>query len=303
MPSGWVRWLLEQYEFPFEVVYPQTLDAGNLASKYDVLIFADGAIPERDDARRRRRWRRSSAAAGGRDIPAEYPRLARRRHGRARRCRSSRRSSRAAARSSRSAARPASRTFRAAGRRRARREDRERRSSARCRARSSTCPARCCAWRSTTPIRWPTACREPSTCSSTTARRLRWSGRYVKGVRPVAWFDSAAPLRSGWAWGQQYLEGAMAVAEAPVGKGRLFLLARRSPSAPSRTARSSSSSTASITCKAEPCEDGVRTVAHVAAVAGGRRDGATVRRSQPALARLGGSTPPRHSGRPGKPAT
>ncbi|MDQ4080916.1 MAG: M14 family metallopeptidase, partial [Gemmatimonadota bacterium] len=26
MPSGWVRWLLERYEFPFEVVYPPQLD-------------------------------------------------------------------------------------------------------------------------------------------------------------------------------------------------------------------------------------------------------------------------------------
>ena len=31
MPSGWTRWILEQFEFPFTVVYPQTLDAGNLA--------------------------------------------------------------------------------------------------------------------------------------------------------------------------------------------------------------------------------------------------------------------------------
>ena len=30
MPSGGLRWLLEQFEFPFELVYPQTLDAGNL---------------------------------------------------------------------------------------------------------------------------------------------------------------------------------------------------------------------------------------------------------------------------------
>jgi hypothetical protein len=30
MPSGWTRWLFEQYEFPFEVVFPNTLDAGNL---------------------------------------------------------------------------------------------------------------------------------------------------------------------------------------------------------------------------------------------------------------------------------
>jgi hypothetical protein len=43
------------------------------------------------------------------------------------------------------------------------------------------------------------------------------------GVRPVAWFDSATPLRSGWAWGQQYLNGGVAAAEAAVGRGRLYL--------------------------------------------------------------------------------
>src|SRR5260370_36992116 len=50
MASGWTRWLFEQYEFPFEVVFPQTLDAGNLNAKYDVLVFVDGAIPQRDGA-------------------------------------------------------------------------------------------------------------------------------------------------------------------------------------------------------------------------------------------------------------
>lgn len=45
MPSGWTRWLLEQYEFPHTVVFPQELDAGNLNAKYDVIIFPDGAIP------------------------------------------------------------------------------------------------------------------------------------------------------------------------------------------------------------------------------------------------------------------
>jgi hypothetical protein len=42
-PSGWTRWLLEQFEFPFEVVYPATLDAGDLNAKFDALIFTDGA--------------------------------------------------------------------------------------------------------------------------------------------------------------------------------------------------------------------------------------------------------------------
>ncbi|MBS0489468.1 MAG: peptidase [Proteobacteria bacterium] len=45
MPSGWNRWLFEQFEAPFEVVYPQRLDAGDLAKDYDVLVFADGVIP------------------------------------------------------------------------------------------------------------------------------------------------------------------------------------------------------------------------------------------------------------------
>ena len=46
MPSGWTRWILEQFEFPFEVVYPQALDAGNLAAKYDVIILPSGVGPQ-----------------------------------------------------------------------------------------------------------------------------------------------------------------------------------------------------------------------------------------------------------------
>jgi hypothetical protein len=45
MPSGWTRWILEQFEFPFNRVFAPELDAGNLNTKYDALIFVDGAIP------------------------------------------------------------------------------------------------------------------------------------------------------------------------------------------------------------------------------------------------------------------
>ena len=45
----------------------------------------------------------------------------------------------------------------------------------------------------------------------------------ARGVTRVAWFDSATPLRSGWAWGQKHLEGGAAVAEAKVGQGTLYL--------------------------------------------------------------------------------
>jgi hypothetical protein len=42
-------------------------------------------------------------------------------------------------------------------------------------------------------------------------------------VTPVAWFDTDKPLVSGWAWGQNYLKDGVAIAEAPVGKGKLYL--------------------------------------------------------------------------------
>jgi hypothetical protein len=45
----------------------------------------------------------------------------------------------------------------------------------------------------------------------------------MRGVRPVAWFDSKKPLRSGWALGQHYLQGSVAVLEADVGQGKLVL--------------------------------------------------------------------------------
>jgi hypothetical protein len=44
----------------------------------------------------------------------------------------------------------------------------------------------------------------------------------ARGVRPVMWFDSATPLRSGWAWGQNYLEGGTTAFEASVGQGKAY---------------------------------------------------------------------------------
>jgi hypothetical protein len=45
----------------------------------------------------------------------------------------------------------------------------------------------------------------------------------AKGVRPIAWYESATPLRSGWAWGQNYLKDGVAIAEADVGRGTLYM--------------------------------------------------------------------------------
>lgn len=45
MPSGWIRFILEQYSFDFDVVYPPQLDEGDLIDRYDVIILPDGAVP------------------------------------------------------------------------------------------------------------------------------------------------------------------------------------------------------------------------------------------------------------------
>jgi hypothetical protein len=45
MPSGWVRLILEKYNYAFDVIYPKDIDTGNLRSKYDVIVFVGGAIP------------------------------------------------------------------------------------------------------------------------------------------------------------------------------------------------------------------------------------------------------------------
>ncbi|MGH7752426.1 MAG: peptidase, partial [Gemmatimonadales bacterium] len=45
-----------------------------------------------------------------------------------------------------------------------------------------------------------------------------------RGVRPVAWYANDKPLRSGWAWGQTYLENGIAAVEAKMGTGTLHLL-------------------------------------------------------------------------------
>jgi len=45
MPVGWTRWIFEQFEFPFETVFSQRLDRGGLIDDFDVLVFADDAIP------------------------------------------------------------------------------------------------------------------------------------------------------------------------------------------------------------------------------------------------------------------
>ena len=45
MPSGWTRWILEQHHFSYKNLYAKEINEGKLRDKYDVILFVGGAIP------------------------------------------------------------------------------------------------------------------------------------------------------------------------------------------------------------------------------------------------------------------
>jgi hypothetical protein len=222
MPSGHTRWLLEQFEFPFNVVFSQEIDAGNLRQKYDVLVFVTGAIPSATPG----------AGGGGRggggggapaNIPAEFQAML------------------GSVTSDRTI--PQIRRFLEEG-------------GTVITIGSSTNLA----GHLNLPIadymveRAPNGTERPlpqekfyvpgsilrvtvdNTQPVTTGLprnvdvffddspvfRLEPDAA-ARGVKPLAWFDNANPLRSGWAWGQNYLQGGTAMAQADVGTGKLYL--------------------------------------------------------------------------------
>ena len=49
------------------------------------------------------------------------------------------------------------------------------------------------------------------------------AGAEAQGVRQLAWYDSDQPLRSGWAVGEERLNGGVAMIEADIGDGKLIM--------------------------------------------------------------------------------
>jgi hypothetical protein len=214
MPSGWTRWLLEQFEFPFEVVFPKTLDAGDLASRYDVLIFVDGAIPMRDVG--------GTGQPATDSIPAEF------------------RDWLGTVTVSRTV--PELRKFVEAGGRilaigsstslgyhfglpirnaLVDGDDGGTLPAEKFYIPGSLLEARVDA---SHPLAFGIADPVNIFFDDSPAFRLLPDAA-ARGVKSVAWFGSASPLKSGWAWGQQYLDQAVQIVDAPVGKGRVLLFA------------------------------------------------------------------------------
>ncbi len=222
MPSGWTRLILEQFEFPFELVYPQTLDAGGLAAKYDVLVFVDGAIPERETTG-------PDPFMGGQprgeDLPAEY-------RGQLGSITVSKTVPQLkqfveegglllAIGSSTAVAKHLGLPVASALVERTARGEERPLPSDKFYIPGSVLQA---ALDTAHPLAWGMPPKADVFFESSPAFRLGPDAA-LKGVKPVAWFDSAKPLRSGWAWGQAYLEGSVAVVDAAMGKGHVFLYA------------------------------------------------------------------------------
>lgn len=220
MPSGWTRWLFEQYQLPFERVFVPRLNAGNLIRDYDMIVFVSGAIPSPDQ-------RGGPGGFGGGREPEDLPTEYQGQFGRV----------------SADSTIPALREFLEAGgsiitigsstnlarhlgipvesRLVERRDD------------GSFGPI------SRDRYYVPGSLLEVAVDNSQPAARGAGDHAIVmfdnspvftlppdaaqRGITPMAWFDSAEPLRSGWAHGQEYLRNGVAMLSARHGKGMLYL--------------------------------------------------------------------------------
>jgi len=222
MPSGWIRWLFEQ-QFPIavDVLYPPALDAGNLSAKYDVIVFPDGAIPDPDPRSGARDERRP--AVDPQSLPPEWKDKV---------------GTVTAARTV-----PQLRKFLEDGGtivtigdsanlayhlglpiRNHLVERLPNGTEKRLGSEKFYIPGSLleCSVDNSNPLAYGVADTLDVFFDNSPVFRLEPDAA-LRGVRIVAWFAGAEPLRSGWAWGQGYLQGGAAAVEARVGKGKLFL--------------------------------------------------------------------------------
>jgi hypothetical protein len=217
MDAGWARWILEQFEFEFTRTFPPMLDAGNLNAAYDALVFVEGGIPAaREGGRGGRGGRGTGAGAPPPYLPAEYA-------GQLGRVTVER-------------TLPAIRAFLEQGGTVVAIGESAVNLAAYLKLPIGNhlvengevvprakyfVPGSVLSMRVNTadPVAHGMADPTDAFFDNSPVFRLE-PGAEAAGVTRLAWFDSAAPLRSGWAWGQRYLNGGVAAVSARVGKGR-----------------------------------------------------------------------------------
>ncbi len=74
MPSGWARWIMEQYGYDYQLVFPAEINQGNLNDKYDVILFIGPGIPAYNPEGNSSGWSQRSPSID--DLPQEYRHMA-----------------------------------------------------------------------------------------------------------------------------------------------------------------------------------------------------------------------------------
>ncbi len=214
MPSGWIRWLLEQYDYPFTVVYPPDIDAGNLRDQYDVIILVGGAIPASGGSSGNRvedgipeAYR---AQLGNMSVQKSVPQLQKflEKGGRVVTIGSSARLARhlhvpvkdALTETIDGQEKPLTKEkFYIPG------------SVLRVKVANNL------------PATWGMEAYADIYFSQSPVFKMKMDAISGGSVEPLMWFDSPKPLRSGWAWGQSYLQDGIAAYKARIGQGELFV--------------------------------------------------------------------------------
>lgn len=219
IPSGWLRWMMEQYHFPFKRIFAKEINGGNLKNKYDVIVFVTGAIPKVGAARDTARG--TDKQPKPEEIPEEY-----RQH---------------LGSISADTSIPQLKQFLQAG-------------GTIVALGSSTnlayhlkLPVRNASVEivdgkeralpgekfyipgsilnvkidSTQEQTWGMSSNSNMYFHSSPVFRIAPDAIAAGKVKPLIWFNSDKPLKSGWAWGQSYLRDALAAFVAPVGDGKL----------------------------------------------------------------------------------
>ena len=226
MPSGWTRYELEAFEIPYQIVYPKDLDAGSLKSKFDVLLLPSGA--QIRGGAGGFGGRGGGGGGGGRggnpaDIPAEYQKML--------------------GQMTPETTLPALKQFLndggtivTVGSATSLGYDLGLPIENHLEVRAPGQPDRALtgeeyyvpgsilqvAVDNTAPVAAGMPSKLDVFFDNSPVFRLKPDAA-LRGTHAIAWFDTATPLRSGWAWGQNYLEGGAAAVEASYGKGKVYL--------------------------------------------------------------------------------
>ena len=215
MPSGWTRMILEDFEFDFDVLYPPDFDSADL-NEYDVLVFEDGAIPAATGVGGGRGGR------GGGPDPATIPEEFRGRIGQMTidqtvpRILDYVRGGGAAVTIGTStslathAGLPISNHLVENGVPLSREK--------------YFTPGSVLDMKveHVSPLTHGFGERANVLFSHSPTFRLS-AGADPQRIRTIGWYNTEEPLRSGWAWGEQYLVGGVGVIEADYGEGKLFI--------------------------------------------------------------------------------